>query len=172
MDILEWEWGGPFWINVRWPILHDNEVPFCMRADCVWHDNEVALFCMTVRWHFCMTARWPLFYTNYDTDDLQNSLSKLNASSFSTKIRSFQFRLLHRIHGINANLHKWGIVQSKMCVFFKNEEETYRHLFYDLNMIHTLWKEVKRHMQAWSQTFIEFNVLDILLVTPETVEPS
>ncbi len=60
---------------------------------------------------------------NYDENDIQNSLSKLYAASISTKVRSFQFRLLHRILGIKAKLHKWGIVESKMFFSSKNDEK-------------------------------------------------
>ena len=46
-----------------------------------------------------------------------------------TKLRWFQFRLIHRILGTNSFLFKMNKVDSNACVFCKNEEETLIHLF-------------------------------------------
>ncbi len=54
-----------------------------------------------------------------DEDNLQNSLSKLYATSTSNKVSNFQFRLLHRIFDIYAKLPKWSIVKSKMCAILR-----------------------------------------------------
>ena len=46
-----------------------------------------------------------------------------------TKLRWFQFRLIHRILGTNSFLFKINKVDSNVCVFCKEEEETLIHLF-------------------------------------------
>jgi len=46
-----------------------------------------------------------------------------------TKLRWFQFRLTHRILGVNSFLAKIGKIESNLCTFCRSEEETLFHLF-------------------------------------------
>ena len=52
-------------------------------------------------------------------------------SCLSTKMRYFQFRLLHRILGVNEYTFLMGIVDSKLCSFCSEAEESIVHLFWD-----------------------------------------
>ncbi len=82
-----------------------------------------------------------------DADTLVNSFQKLYASTISTKIRSFQYRMIHRIIGINAKLCRWGIQISNLCDLCKSQEETYHHLFYECGKVVPFWTSVK----AWTR---------------------
>ncbi len=48
----------------------------------------------------------------YDEDCFGNSIAKLYASSMSSKVCSFQFRLVHKILSIYLKLYMWEIVES------------------------------------------------------------
>ena len=85
--------------------------------------------------------KWELELNNADIseDVLYNSFRKLYATSTSTKIRSFQFRLLHRIMGNNKKLFKWGIKNNDKCDLCGKQEETYVHLFCECEKIKPFW---------------------------------
>ena len=45
------------------------------------------------------------------------------------KMRSFQYRLLHRAVVTNKHLYQWGITTDNLCSLCRKEPETYSHLF-------------------------------------------
>ncbi len=83
-------------------------------------------------------------HEDIDKEFMYNCFSKLYASTSMTKLRSFQFRLLHRIIGINTKLYKWGITDSDKCSFCNENEETFVHLFYNCNHVLPFWTKVKK----------------------------
>lgn len=106
-----------------------------------------------------------------DNDFLHNCFSEIYASSIMTKIRNFQFRLIHRIMGINSKLYKWGIVESNKCCLCQQEEETYIHLFWYCPKVVQFWKKIKDWIKLNSDTEINFSPAEILLGTPQEIEP-
>ena len=59
-----------------------------------------------------------------------------------TKLRWFQFRLTHRILGVNSFLEKIGRKDSNLCTFCKEKEETILHIFCECPNILKLWENV------------------------------
>ena len=59
-----------------------------------------------------------------------------------TKFRWFQFRLTHRILGVNSFLAKIGKIESNLCTFCKSEEETLFHLFCTCPITQVFWDRV------------------------------
>ena len=57
------------------------------------------------------------------------------------KLRSFQYRLLHRAIVTNVHLERWKIKSSEMCSFCDIQPESYSHLFYECPDVQTIWKE-------------------------------
>ena len=76
-----------------------------------------------------------------------------------TKLRWFQFRLIHRILGTNSFLFKINKVDSNVCVFCKEEEETLIHLFcsciYSINFWTSLvsWVKDKQNISLYLDNF-------------------
>ena len=58
------------------------------------------------------------------------------------KLRWFQFRLTHRILGVNSFLAKIGVKGSNLCTFCKETEETISHLFCECPTTLKLWDKV------------------------------
>ena len=56
-----------------------------------------------------------------------------------TYLRSFQYKLLHRIIPTNQFLFKIHLKDTKYCSFCKAEEETIEHLFYDCSLSFNFW---------------------------------
>ena len=59
-----------------------------------------------------------------------------------TKLRWFQFRLIHRILGTNSFLAKIGKIESNLCTFCRSEEETLLHLFCTCPITLSFWDKV------------------------------
>ena len=58
----------------------------------------------------------------------------------STKLRNFQFKLLHRRIVTNSFLHKIGIKNRNNCTFCEVERETLFHLFWCCRIVQSFWK--------------------------------
>ena len=58
----------------------------------------------------------------------------------STKLRNFQFKLLHRRIVTNSFLHKIGIKNRNNCTFCEVERETLFHLFWSCRIVQSFWK--------------------------------
>ena len=65
-------------------------------------------------------------------------------SSHLTKLRYFQFRILHRIIGTNDYLFKIGYIDSNMCCFCNKECEDIPHLFWSCKITTQFWMDVQR----------------------------
>ena len=59
-----------------------------------------------------------------------------------TKLRSFQFKVIHNILYTNEKLYKIGYSDTPICTFCKKETETLLHLFVDCEIIMPLWKQI------------------------------
>jgi hypothetical protein len=74
--------------------------------------------------------------------------------TLDTKLRWFQFRLTHRILGVNSFLEKIGRKDSNLCTFCQNSEETILHIFCECPIILTLWRNVVK----WIKEKLNINI--------------
>ena len=58
------------------------------------------------------------------------------------KLRTFQFKLLHRNLALNDYLYNIGIVDSNRCTFCFLEKETILHTFFDCYEVKNLWLQL------------------------------
>ncbi len=63
-------------------------------------------------------------------------------STLDTKLRWFQFRLTHRILGVNSFLAKIGKIDSNICTFCEDSEETIFHIFCECPIVLTFWGKI------------------------------
>ena len=59
-----------------------------------------------------------------------------------TKLREFQYKLLHGVVYTKENLFEFGFVANNRCSFCEQSVETYKHLFRDCVYVKNLWQEV------------------------------
>jgi len=59
-----------------------------------------------------------------------------------TKMRMFQWNIMHRLLITNKKLCLFGIANSNMCTFCDCEEETISHLFYECKYVKELWTKL------------------------------
>jgi hypothetical protein len=89
----------------------------------------------------------------------------LYSSSFffiyiSTKLRYFQFKILHRYLAVNKLLAQIGIKKSDLCVFCHNNVESIQHLFWDCPEITPLWDQIQTSLLKDPTCF---NAMDVIL---------
>ena len=60
--------------------------------------------------------------------------------TLSSRLREFQFKLLHGIIYTNHHLQKFKFVDSNLCSFCKKYDETYQHLFYTCEATQKVWE--------------------------------
>ena len=77
------------------------------------------------------------------------------------KLRSFQYRLLHRALVLNTHLYHWGKRQDALCTFCDSEKETLVHIMIGCDHVRSLWYALK--------TFIEEHWDLKLEITPESI---
>lgn len=76
---------------------------------------------------------------NCEIDDWSSFFVILRRCCKDTYLRSFQYKLLHRIIPTNNFLFKIHLKDSKYCTFCKTEEETIEHLFFDCSVSYNFW---------------------------------
>ena len=76
------------------------------------------------------------------------------------KLQYFQYRLLHRIIGVNAFLHKIKISNSPLCSFCEVDPETIDHIFWTCPYVCTFWeKAIELCLKSQDKSFLNyFNV--------------
>ena len=74
-----------------------------------------------------------------------------------TRLRTFQFKLLHRRIATNRYLNRIGISLTDTCTFCEQNSETLIHLFWDCTHTHTFWQNFKSWLfqcQVKPNTFV------------------
>ena len=84
--------------------------------------------------------RWSIsFASALDVDTFLKKIERIYTFTNSTKLRSFQYRLL--LHGIITNIYLkyYGLQEDDMCTFCKGRRETIAHLFFECSKVAPLW---------------------------------
>lgn len=103
---------------------------------------------------------------NMERFEWRNFFLTLQKCCKNSYLKTFQYKLLHRILPTNTFLFKIGFVNSKVCTFCKNHDETIEHVFYECchiqAFLHEFFVRLKR-------VFHDINIdkKNILLGYPE-----
>ena len=65
-----------------------------------------------------------------------------------SRIRIFQYKILHNVLYLNKKLFKFKKINSPECSFCKCEEETTIHLFHSCRKTQTLWTQISSHLNS------------------------
>ena len=85
------------------------------------------------------------------------------ACTKSTKLRDFQYRVLHSTLVTNDKLSMWGIINDESCSFCHNAPETIIHLLIECETSKKLWSEVTGYLYDISGMRINMSYVDVLL---------
>ena len=72
---------------------------------------------------------------------------KIRLITNHTKLRSFQFRLLHNAIITNEHLKHYGITETNLCSFCNREKETIVHLLFDCNEVKEIWEKIEQFIK-------------------------
>ena len=75
--------------------------------------------------------------------DLVNLLSKINRTTISIKLRSFQYRLYMKAVITNIHLKLYKIRDNDLCDNCNEKKETIKHMLYDCIYVKRLWNILK-----------------------------
>ena len=64
------------------------------------------------------------------------------------KLRSFQYRLLHRAIITNVHLFRWQLRNNNLCSFCNKDKESYAHLFVMCECVQNIWVKLEQYMHS------------------------
>ena len=85
-----------------------------------------------------------------------------------TKLRFFQYRLLHRYLTTNVRVALWDTNVTNLCTFCKEKEETYLHLFVHCKHVKKLWDALAKWLNNFC--FIQVNFSEVIVIFNEYKE--
>ena len=84
------------------------------------------------------------FENNLSQEDFLRAVVSINKLTISTKLRSFQYKLLLRAIITNVHLKHYNVLTSNNCTFCNLETENYAHLFYFCESVRKLWEFIEK----------------------------
>ena len=96
-------------------------------------------------------------------ESIRSSFKQNFASCLDSKMRSFQFKILHRVLTTNIFLKKCKIKQDDKCTFCKNVPESIEHLFWDCSLVKKFWKNVSEKFKLYFNLNNYLNKKNVLL---------
>ena len=79
-----------------------------------------------------------------DYIDWRSSYSLAFLCTRESKLRTFQFKFIHRRIATNSYLFKIVIASDNLCSFCKKSPETILHLFWECIFVQVFWNEIKQ----------------------------
>ena len=100
-------------------------------------------------------------YLNENEIELKRVLVRPRTSALISRLREFQFKLLHKILYFNDKLFQIGIKQTNLCSFCRVEEETASHVFFYCQKVKTIWGDLGEQLKieclselTWSEVLL------------------
>ena len=81
-----------------------------------------------------------------------------------TKLRWFQFRILHQILTTNRSVSKYNVNQSHLCTFCNCKSETIRHLFWGCEKVKDFWNELSSLIKQRCKNAFNFSFSENLVL--------
>ena len=100
-------------------------------------------------------------HTYIDEATFLRALKQLYTVSNVPKLRSFQFRLLHRGLVLNTHLFHWKMRDTNQCSFCDNDVETLCHIFFNCPEVRKIWDQATQFIANYDSAPLE--------LTPQTV---
>ena len=91
----------------------------------------------------------------------QDRFKRIFKATLDTKIRTFQFKFIHRRIATNAFLFRIGIKSSSICNFCRKEDQNLIHLFFKCLVVRTFWNDVNKWLIEQFVIYVLISILDI-----------
>ncbi len=106
-------------------------------------------------------AKWNNTFLDLDWPAIYSSLKN---STSDTRLKWFQYRILHRVLTTNDYLYKRKVIDSDRCTFCKTEKETISHLLWDCTYTETFWKHVLEWITKNTPHVRSLNITEQLVI--------
>lgn len=84
---------------------------------------------------------------NVSLKEIEKIFIRPRKCTLDSKLREFQFKLLHRIIYTNYHLYRFQFVQDDLCSYCQNFQETYQHLFFECSKIKEMWVNCAQNLK-------------------------
>ena len=95
-------------------------------------------------------------------NDFLNLFNTMYSRTKSTKLRNFQYRVLHSTLVTNEKFSMWGIINDETCSCCRHAPETIIHLLIECETSKRLWSEVTGYLYDISGLRINMSCVDLL----------
>ena len=111
---------------------------------------------------FDLKKKWEKYLLNAD---LENSKHFLIADKLTldAHLRSFHFKILHRIVWFNDKLFKYGLSNSTMCSFCFFMLDSMEHRFWSCGIVQEIWKDVMEWFEDSFDYHISLTIDEVML---------
>ena len=82
-----------------------------------------------------------------DYEEFVRSIINISKITICTKLRSFQFKVLHSGLVTNVQLKYYGIKETNLCTQCNRNVESIQHMLFDCEMVKTLWDWVNKTLK-------------------------
>ena len=104
-------------------------------------------------------AKWEAAYGNINWETIWKMVKNIK----EPKLKSFVYKVIHRVYPTKIHLFKWKIEDSDLCKYC-NMLDTYEHFFYTCSKIKSIWNEVLSYIKQHFDTKIELDEKKILVI--------
>ena len=94
--------------------------------------------------------------------DWEIIFESLYRTTIDTKLRNFQFKLIHCIYADNRTLYKMGVLENDMCNFCNNERDSVTHYLWFCPVAQNFWTSVVSWMNSVFPLSIDISLKNIL----------
>ena len=101
--------------------------------------------------------------TTFSQEDFLELFKVSNTATLSTKLKDFQYRILHGALITNSHLFKWKIKPNDLCSFCQAETESMVHLLIRCQTSKNIWNSIIKIIYDGTGTRINLTEKEILL---------
>ena len=94
--------------------------------------------------------------------DIVDMCKKIYSITNIPRLRSFQYRFVHRAIVLNSHLFRWNMRESNACSVCGEEKETLLHLFFTCEKIKALWEDVSIFTEQFTGYTFELTLDNIM----------
>ena len=87
-------------------------------------------------------------YVNLTARELNVCFQTIKCFTHVTKLKNFQYRLLHNAIHANDNIYHWKVVDSQLCNICLKQKQTVPHLFFECSVAKAIWKQFIQFLDA------------------------
>ena len=110
-----------------------------------------------------VAEKWEKELGSYvSSSELKTHMKSIYLLSNVTKMRSFQFRLLHKALIMNVHLYRWGKRSDNLCSMCGEEPETIVHFFAMCSVVRNIWQKIREFVSEFSTMTVNFSARNIL----------